>query len=118
VSRKLIESLNFAADDASHSESGLQRPDMKGKSAQISKANQLDDLRRATGDMEVYRYYFRSIGWPQGTLFVSFVIMNVFCSSFSGESFLWAKTTEELVLADATSRNMAEMVDRHWRRAD
>ena len=57
--------------------------DAKKNTSQISKSNQFDDLTRATGDFTVYKYYFDSIGWPRALLFVSFVILNVFCTTFS-----------------------------------
>ncbi|PYI23686.1 putative ATP-binding cassette transporter [Aspergillus violaceofuscus CBS 115571] len=51
--------------------------------AQIAKDNQLSDLKRSTGDYQVYKYYLRSIGWSSSLLFLLFVIFNVFCSTFS-----------------------------------
>ncbi|KAE8352610.1 putative ATP-binding cassette transporter [Aspergillus coremiiformis] len=53
------------------------------KAAQVSKANQLSDLKRSTGDYKLYGYYFRSVGWVNSLLFLLFVIANVFCSTFS-----------------------------------
>lgn len=41
------------------------------------------DLARASGDMKVYKYYFRSIGTAKLAHFVAFVLLNVFSSSFS-----------------------------------
>ncbi|OJK04669.1 hypothetical protein ASPACDRAFT_1892879 [Aspergillus aculeatus ATCC 16872] len=51
--------------------------------AQIAKDNQLSDLKRSTGDCQVYKYYLRSIGCSSSLLFILFVILNVFCSTFS-----------------------------------
>ncbi|KAI2695411.1 hypothetical protein CBS147332_9340 [Penicillium roqueforti] len=55
---------------------------MKEKAAEISKANDINDLRRATGDSAVYRYYLRYIGWTKAMIFVSFVTINVFASTY------------------------------------
>lgn len=54
-------------------------------SEEVSKTNELDDLTRATGDLAVYRYYFRCVGWPNTALFVGLIALNVFCNSFSRE---------------------------------
>lgn len=54
------------------------------KAAMISDANEIDDLRRAAGDSAVYRYYSRYVGWTNAVIFVSFVTMNVFASTYSG----------------------------------
>ena len=56
---------------------------MKDKAAEIAKANDIDDLRRATGDSAVYRYYLRYIGWSKAMIFVFFVTINVFSSTYS-----------------------------------
>lgn len=56
---------------------------MKEKAAEIAKANDIDDLRRATGDSAVYRYYLRYIGWSKAMIFVFFVTINVFSSTYS-----------------------------------
>ena len=64
--------------------------DIKKKTSPISKVNQFDDLTRATGDFTVYKYYFDSIGWSRALIFVSFVILNVFCSTFGRMNFpIW-----------------------------
>lgn len=55
---------------------------MKEKAAEISKANDINNLRRATGDSAVYRYYLRYIGWTKAMIFVSFVTINVFASTY------------------------------------
>lgn len=43
------------------------------------------DLARRSGDLAVYRYYFKSIGATKMLMFVIFVFLNVFCASFSGK---------------------------------
>lgn len=54
------------------------------KAAMISDANEIDDLRRAAGDSAVYKYYLRYVGWTNAMIFVFFVTMNVFASTYSG----------------------------------
>lgn len=56
---------------------------MKDKAAEISKVNEINDLRRATGDSAVYRYYLRYIGWTNAMIFAFFVTVNVFSSTYS-----------------------------------
>lgn len=41
------------------------------------------DLKRRTGDLAVYKYYFKSIGPRNLIVFVLFVVLNVFSGSFS-----------------------------------
>ncbi|KAF7524095.1 hypothetical protein PCG10_005999 [Penicillium crustosum] len=54
------------------------------KAAMVSDANEIDDLRRAAGDSAVYKYYSRYVGWMNAMIFVLFVTMNVFASTYSG----------------------------------
>lgn len=59
----------------------------KETAAQVAKANQRDDLARATGDLALYRYYFKAVGVLPSVIFVGFVIVNVFCNSFGRKYF-------------------------------
>jgi ATP-binding cassette subfamily C (CFTR/MRP) protein 1 len=43
------------------------------------------DLKRRTGDLAVYKYYLKSIGYRNLIVFVLFVVLNVFSGSFSRE---------------------------------
>ncbi|KXG48870.1 ABC transporter, transmembrane domain, type 1 [Penicillium griseofulvum] len=61
---------------------------IEDKAALISKANKIDDLRRATGDSAVYAYYLRYVGWTNAVIFVFFVTINVFSSTYSQ---IWLK---------------------------
>ncbi|OQE42091.1 hypothetical protein PENCOP_c004G02534 [Penicillium coprophilum] len=61
---------------------------IEDKAALISKANKADDLRRAAGDSAVYAYYLRYVGWTNTLVFVFFVTMNVFSSTYSQ---IWLK---------------------------
>ena len=56
---------------------------VEDKAAMISEANEIGDLRRATGDSAVYTYYLRYVGWTNVLIFVFFVTMNVFSSTYS-----------------------------------
>lgn len=51
--------------------------------AEISQADDLNDCARSTGDLSVYKYYFRHIGWVPGSFFFVSVVLEVFCVSFS-----------------------------------
>ncbi|PYH49541.1 putative ATP-binding cassette transporter [Aspergillus saccharolyticus JOP 1030-1] len=69
----------------------------------IAKDNQLNDLKRSTGDYQVYKYYLRSIGWSKTLMFLLFVTVNVFCSTF-GQIWLdrWASRGNEQSLLYVT----------------
>lgn len=54
-------------------------PDTSKTEAEI----EAKDLQRKTGDLEVYKYYFKSIGSAKLVVFVVFVLLNVLSSSFS-----------------------------------
>jgi len=45
----------------------------------------LQDLKRKTGDVQVYLYYLKSFGWAKGTLFLFLVLSQAFCASFSSK---------------------------------
>ncbi|KGO68014.1 ABC transporter, transmembrane domain, type 1 [Penicillium italicum] len=79
---------NFYEDmtpDAVEAEESTGFPELatEDKAAMISDANEIEDLRRATGDSAVYKYYFRYVGWTNAVIFVFFVTMNVFASTYS-----------------------------------
>lgn len=52
-------------------------------SANIAEANERADLRRRVGDLEVYKYYFNSIGWFKASTFVGFTAVHVFAVTFT-----------------------------------
>lgn len=56
---------------------------MKDKAAEVSKANDINDLKRATGDTALYGYYLRYIGWTKAIIFVFFVTIHAFSSTYS-----------------------------------
>lgn len=43
------------------------------------------DLDRQAGDIEVYKYYFKQVGWVNLLIFAVFVVINVASASFSRE---------------------------------
>ncbi|KAJ5175771.1 multidrug resistance-associated protein [Penicillium canariense] len=62
---------------------GLPALGIEDKATMISEANEIDDLRRATGDSAIYTYYLRYVGWTNAVIFVFFVTVNVFSSTYS-----------------------------------
>lgn len=62
--------------------------DLDATPEKVASSNEARDLLRQTGDIKVYKYYFESIGFPKFLIFVSFVLLHVFCSSFSE---IWLK---------------------------
>jgi ATP-binding cassette subfamily C (CFTR/MRP) protein 1 len=71
---------DFVEDEGSK---GLLTLGIEDKAAMTSEVNEIDDLRRATGDSAVYTYYLRYVGWTNAIIFVFFVTMNVFSSTYS-----------------------------------
>ncbi|KAH8799341.1 putative multidrug resistance protein [Xylogone sp. PMI_703] len=50
------------------------------------------DLTRKTGDITVYKYYFKSIGWPRAAVFFCSTAFQVFCTYFPQ---IWLKWWSE-----------------------
>lgn len=71
--------------DAVEAEGSTGFPELatEDKAAMISEANEIDDLRRSSGDSAVYTYYLRYVGWTNAVIFIFFVTMNVFASTYS-----------------------------------
>jgi ATP-binding cassette subfamily C (CFTR/MRP) protein 1 len=57
--------------------------DTKPSTKEATVRDQAQDLARRTGDMAVYGYYMKSIGWRKATVFAGFSALAVFASSFS-----------------------------------
>jgi ATP-binding cassette subfamily C (CFTR/MRP) protein 1 len=57
--------------------------DTKPSTKKATVQDQAQDLARRTGDMAVYGYYMKSIGWRKATVFAGFSALAVFASSFS-----------------------------------
>jgi len=49
--------------------------------------NAAQDLIRKTGDLTVYKYYFKSVGLLPMVIFVFFVLLEVFSGNFSSNYF-------------------------------
>ncbi|KAE8312243.1 P-loop containing nucleoside triphosphate hydrolase protein [Aspergillus transmontanensis] len=70
---------------------------IEDKAAMISEANEVDDLRRAAGDSAVYTYYWHHVGWAKAAVFVFFVTLNVFSSTYSR---MWIPTCATPYITD------------------
>ena len=46
------------------------------------------DMNRQSGDLSIYLYYIRSVGWPATTIFVAAITVYVFCYTFPS---IWLK---------------------------
>ncbi|KAL5316922.1 hypothetical protein ACEPPN_015974 [Leptodophora sp. 'Broadleaf-Isolate-01'] len=57
--------------------------DIEVDSSKVEVEIRARDLSRESGDTKVYKYYFDSIGAIKLAVFVAFVLLNVFSSSFS-----------------------------------
>ncbi|KAI1384393.1 ABC transporter [Hypoxylon trugodes] len=79
-------------DDLGENEIVSKPLDIEEKAEEVSKADELKDLTRATGDFAVYKYYFNSIGPWKILVFVFFVTLDVFCATFSQ---IWLKWWSE-----------------------
>jgi hypothetical protein len=86
-SKGLTDKLQLDIDSGLQAASDTEITGAKETAAQVAKTNQREDLARATGDVALYRYYFRAVGVLPSLVFVGFVIMNVFCNSFGRKYF-------------------------------
>ncbi len=65
---------------------GLKEPKAEAKKAtQTLKPGQREDLTRQTGDLAVYAYYFKFIGWRFSLLYLFFVALDIGSPTFSRE---------------------------------
>ncbi|UNI23117.1 hypothetical protein JDV02_008955 [Purpureocillium takamizusanense] len=92
IPKELINALK-ATSSPSADQVEPKEPNAKDRAEEIAEANEVSDMNRSEGDLDVYRYYFKSVGWPKTALFVGFVIVDVFCSSFST---IWLKWWAEV----------------------
>jgi len=58
----------------------------KKKAGQTVKPGEREDLTRQTGDLEVYSYYFKFIGWGLSLFYLVFVFIEVGSTTFSRTS--------------------------------
>ncbi|KAI1348977.1 ABC transporter [Xylaria sp. FL0043] len=82
LSQGLIDGLELRSTTYSETNNQPQHTNVKERSSEVTKAHQKEDLRRATGDFAVYKYYFQRVGWAKMLIFISFVILNVGSYSF------------------------------------
>jgi hypothetical protein len=61
--------------------------DLESRLSEIMANDEEQDLTRQTGDLTVYSYYFKSVGFWKMLIFVFFCFLNVFSSSFSRKIF-------------------------------
>jgi len=54
-------------------------------SSELTESLEAQDLKRKTGDMGVYSYYFRSAGLLPISVFILFVLLEVFARNFSSK---------------------------------
>ena len=72
------ETSEKAIDDATI-ENALKSP------PELKESIEAQDLKRKTGDMTVYSYYFRSVGLLPMVVFMFFVLLEVFAENFSSK---------------------------------
>lgn len=60
-------------------------PEVKEKSTPVDSTPAEADDTRATGDWNIYKYYFKSIGLRDGSLFVVLTAVSAFFMSFGSE---------------------------------
>lgn len=70
-----------SADEPSDSKASDAK--VSSVSERIAEANERADLRRRVGDVEIYRYYFKSVGWLKSSTFVGFTVVHVFAVTFT-----------------------------------
>jgi hypothetical protein len=84
--------------------------DTKPPIKEATARDQAQGLARRTGDMAVYRYYMKSIGWRKATVFAGFAALAVFASSFSRGLQVSLATLDTLLM---NTRGLAKLVGRH-----
>lgn len=60
-------------------------PDIEMPQEDVAVSNEAKDLTRKSGDMDVYKYYFRSVGFNNMMKFLFSCILHVFCACFMGK---------------------------------
>ncbi|KAG0653052.1 abc multidrug transporter B [Hyphodiscus hymeniophilus] len=84
-----------AVEDVPHFEQAERIPrNVATDLENVAISDEQKDLARQSGDIQVYKYYFKSIGIPKFLLFVSFCILFAFCGSFSGIWLKWWSQNE------------------------
>ncbi|TQV95962.1 ABC transporter [Cordyceps javanica] len=86
VSAGVIQDVPDAGASEYHESEKPKESDIAAASENVAEANEKADLRRHVGDLEVYRYYFKSIGWFKSSTFIAFTAVHVFAATFT---YLW-----------------------------
>ena len=71
------------SSDESSQDAKAMNSNTKTSTKEATVKDQAQDLARRTGDMAVYAYYMKSVGWPKAMVFAGFTALAVFASSFS-----------------------------------
>lgn len=93
-------------DEGSH-DAKVMNNDIKVSTREAAVRDQARDLARRTGDMAVYAYYMKSVGWQKVMVFASFAALAVFTNSFSRMS---QSTQEDLDTLLIIIRGVAKLV--------
>ncbi len=79
----LINIAAYGNVESAYHHKDMPAENLDEKLSKVASEVEARDLARQTGDMAVYRYYFKSIGLAKFLIFVFFVLVYVFSSSFS-----------------------------------
>jgi ATP-binding cassette, subfamily C (CFTR/MRP), member 1 len=71
------------SSDEGSQDAKAMKSDIKVSTKEAAARDQARDLARRTGDMAVYAYYMKSVGWRKAMVFAGFAALAVFASSFS-----------------------------------
>jgi hypothetical protein len=81
--------VDLCDDEVSSQESMDNAKDLEANtSPQVKESNEVQDLRRQTGDVTIYKYYLKFVGFFPIVVFVFFVLVQVFSSNFASKSCL------------------------------
>ena len=76
----LFESVKY---DYEHQNEDANKKELAQAAVEDDIPDQVEEFQRQTGNLEVYKYYFQSIGFLPMLIFTLFVSVNVFSGSFS-----------------------------------
>ncbi len=89
-----IKDVPEMAAEEDHKDEKPKEAEIAAVSENVAEANERADLRRRVGDLEVYQYYFKSIGWFKLSTFVGFTAVHVFAVTFTCRSLVIFFETE------------------------
>jgi hypothetical protein len=70
--------------DPKHNQVENEHRDIDVVTDNIAISDEEKDLTRQSGDVDLYKYYYKTIGFRRFSVFILFCILNVFSGSFSG----------------------------------